>query len=224
MSSQDDKLSPPSFLHRLLKHLSLDWVSLALDLINYLRRILCSKSSGPYENLDYEVTLELLDTIGKTAVFRKRQRVKFLQDNMIAFEDYAWGDGEILSNYKCVPGVVVDKYREGDRWNILISLRESKSSGDIEEFHIERTEKNTFVKAEEWLQTEIRQHTHRLRMNVILPNKRRCQRAVLVQRKSNRAIVLGAEHIRSLPDGRQLLSWETNHVQAYNIYTLKWLW
>jgi hypothetical protein len=224
MSSQDDKLSPPSFLHRLLKHLSLDWVSLALDLIHQLRHILCSKPTGPYENLDYEVTLELLDTTGKTAVFRKRQRVKFLQDNMIAFEDFAWGDGEILSNYKVVPGFVVDKYLEGDRWNILISLRGSKSSGDIEEFHMERTEKNTYLKAEEWLQTEIRQRTHHLRMNVILPNKRRCQRTVLVQRKSNQAIVLGAEHIRSLPDGRQLLSWETNHVQAYNVYTLKWLW
>ena len=224
MSSQDDRLSTPSYLHRLLKHLSLDWVSLALDLIHHLRRILCSKASGAYEILDYEATLDLLDATGKTALFKKRLQVKFLQNNVIAFEDYAWGDGEILADYRCAPGVVVDKYREGDRWTVLISLRESKSSGDIEEFHIERIERKTFTKTEEWLQTEIRRRTRRLRMNIIFPKQRRCQRAVLVQRKFNRTTVLGPEHFRTLPDGRQLVTWETNHVTAYDIYTVKWQW
>ena len=43
-----------------------------------------------------------------------------MQNNVIAFEDYAWGDGEIFTDYRCSPGVVVDKYQEGDRWSILI--------------------------------------------------------------------------------------------------------
>lgn len=49
-----------------------------------------------YEILDYESTWEMLDTEGRMAIFRKRQRVKFLQNNIIAFEDYAWGDGKYL--------------------------------------------------------------------------------------------------------------------------------
>src|SRR5688572_2503878 len=77
-----------------------------------------------YEILDYEASVELLDLGGEKAIFRKRQKVKFLQNNIIAFEDYAWGDGDVLAAYTCSPGVVVDKYQEGDRWNILISLRE----------------------------------------------------------------------------------------------------
>ena len=103
----------------------------------------------------------------------------------------------------------VDQYQEGDRWNIVISLRETKNMGDIEEFHIQRTEKNTFTQSEEWLQTEIRRHTHRLTMNVIFPGKRPCRRAVLLQRRANRVTVLGPEHFHQLPDGRRLVTWET---------------
>ncbi|RIK26329.1 MAG: hypothetical protein DCC55_40050 [Chloroflexi bacterium] len=207
----------------LLSYFSVEWIILLLDLFATLHRWLPG-NPDMYEILEYESTLELTDTKGKMALFKKRQRVRFLQNNIIAFEDYAWGDGEILAGYKCTPGVVVDKYQEGDRWNILISLRETKSKGDIEEFHIERTEKNTFTKAEEWLQTEVRRRTHRLKMNVIFPHGRHCKRAILTQRRHNRATVLGTEHFRLLPDGRQLVIWETTRVYPFDIYTLKWQW
>jgi hypothetical protein len=222
--STPDSEQLPSLLRRILRYLSVDWLSLALDLAQSLRQLICTQPTGPYEILDYEATVELLDTKGKKARFTKRQRVKFSQNNIIAFEDFAWGDGDILADYKCSPGVVVDKYKEGDRWNIVISLRETKSSGDIAEFHIKRTEKNTYVKAEEWFQTEIRRRTRRLQMNVIFPKRRPCRRALLVRRSINRATVLGPDHFHTLPDGRQLVSWETNHVQGYDVYTLKWRW
>ena len=224
MSTPDDERQAPSFLRRMLKNLSLDWLSLAFDLGEYLRHFICANPSGPYEILDYEATVELLDASGKRALFKKEQRVKFLQNNIIAFEDYAWGDGDIMVDYRCEPGVVVDRYQEGDRWNIVISLRETKSVGDSEEFHIQRTVKNTYIKQEEWLQTEIRRHTRRLKMNVLFPKQRTCRRAALVQRSANRTTVLGPEHFHLLPDGRQLVSWETNHVRGYEVYTLKWRW
>jgi hypothetical protein len=50
------------------------------------------------EILEYDSTLELLDVKSETAIFRKLQRVKFLQDNIIAFQDYAWGDGDIFAD------------------------------------------------------------------------------------------------------------------------------
>ena len=223
-STKDDKGFYFTLVRRLLAHLSLDWLAVAADFTHFLRRFLCAKPIGLYEILDYEATLELLNATGRRARFKKRQRVKFRQDNVIAFEDYAWGDGNIMSGYKCAPGVVADKYREGDHWNVLISLRETRSSGDIVEFHIERTERNTFMKANEWLQTEIRRDTCHLRMNVVFPKQRICRRAVISQRSANRETVLGGEHFQRLPDGRQLVSWETNHVRALDLYTLKWAW
>ena len=53
---------------------------------------------GMYEVLDYESTLELKDRGGKRATFKKREKVRYLQDNVIAYQDQAWGDGEILVN------------------------------------------------------------------------------------------------------------------------------
>ncbi len=131
--THEAKHAPGPLSHRLLSYLSLDWIAILLDLYRALRLFLSrERREGMYEILDYDSTLELMDPKGEIAVFKKRQRVKFLQDSIIAFEDYAWGDGEIFSEYKCSPGKVVDRHQEGDRWNVLISLRETKSAGDIE--------------------------------------------------------------------------------------------
>ena len=224
MNASENDISPLPFLRRLPKSLSLDWLSLTLELAQHLRKLICANPAGPYEILDYEATLELLDIEGKRAVFRKRQRVKFLQNNIIAFEDYVWGDGELLENYQCSPGIVADQYQEGDRWNVLISLRATKGIGDVEEFYIVRQERNTFTKTEEWLQTEIRRRTRRLQMNIIFPKHRHCQQATLSQRDANRTLTLGPDNFHILPDGKQRVTWETTHVQGYDVYTLKWKW
>jgi len=213
--------SPIGLLRWLLSLFSLGHLSVLWDVYQAGKQWWPS-NSDIYEILDYEASLELIDPKGEKAIFRKRQKVKFLQNNIIAFEDYAWGDGNILAEYKCVPGVVVDKYQEGDRWNILISLRETKSKGDIEEFYIERMENGTFTRAEEWLQTEIRRRTRRLSMSIVFPLEYRCQRAIVQQRTHNRVIELGSDHFHNLPDGRQRLHWETNQVRPFEIYTIRW--
>jgi len=223
MDSSSDAAYGDHFLRILLSIFSLNHINAFLDIYELLRQW-WPGNIDMYKILDYESTWEMLDPEGRMAIFRKRQQVKFLQDNIISFEDYAWGDGEIFVDYKCAPGVVVDRYREGDRWNILISLRGTKNKGDVEEFYIQRTVKNGFTNSEEWQQAEIRRRTRRLQMNVIFPSSRPCRAAVITQRSQNRPISLGPEHFHILPDGRQLLRWETTKVRSFDIYTLKWQW
>ena len=91
---------------------------------------------GMYEVLEHVATLELQDKDGKRAQVRKRQKVRYLQNNIIAFQDQAWGDGEILINYRCTPGTVVDRYRPGMKTFLLISLRETKHRGNVDNFKI----------------------------------------------------------------------------------------
>lgn len=181
------------------------------------------KKQGMYEIIDYDSTLELSAT-GKTATFLKRQKVEFLQDNIISFQDFAWGEGEMFDNYKCSPGVVADRYFVGDRWNILISLRETKSRGDIEEFFIQSTFKNTYLNATEWHQVEIRHKTKDLKLTVIFPKKRHCKRAIVQQRHRHKTLELGTEHFNVLPDGRQVVIWKTRNVNPLEVYTLRWDW
>jgi hypothetical protein len=202
-----------------------EWVPIVLDLYRGLRQWLIRKvHTGMYEMLDYDCTLELVDSKGKLATFKRHQKVKFLQDNVIAFQDYAWGQGELFARYKVSPGVEVDRYRDGDRWNVLISLRETKSRGDIEDFYIERTVRNGFTKDQEWRQVEVRHQTRRLRLATIFPKNRHCQRAILLQRSRNRTTVLDREHFSELPDGRQVLTWETHNITRLEIYTIRWSW
>jgi hypothetical protein len=54
---------------------------------------------GMYEVVNYETTLEILDAKGKAAILTKIEEVRFLQNNIIAFQDQAWGDGKILKDY-----------------------------------------------------------------------------------------------------------------------------
>ena len=78
---------------------------------------------GIYEVLEYESTLELKGWGWKRATFNKREKVRYLQDNVIVFQDQTWGDGEILVNYRCSPGKPVDRYRSSHKTHILMALR-----------------------------------------------------------------------------------------------------
>jgi hypothetical protein len=209
-------------MRRMLAGSSLSWVAPLLDLLHSLRRLVTyPQEEGLYEFLVYDATLELLDVKGQTAVFRKHQQVKFLQNN-IAFEDVAWGDGDIFARYQVAPGVVADRYREGDRWTVLISLRETKQRGDVQDFHIERRVRNGFTKAEEWQQAEIRHRTRYFRLAVIFPKARPCRAATIRLRRHRQTIPLGPACFQHLPDGRQMVRWTTRNVTPLEIFTLGW--
>jgi hypothetical protein len=223
--THEAQYAPTLSTRRFLAYLPQGWIVLLFDLYRALRLLMRrERHEGMYEILDYDSTLELVDPKGEIAVLKKRQKVKFLQNNIIAFEDYAWGDGEIFANYRCSPGKVVDRYQEGDRWNVLISLRETKTAGDIEDFYIERTVRNGFTKDEEWRQVEIRNRIKRLKLTTVFPKERRCQRAVVIERSRNRTTVLDQEHFSDQPDGRQVLTWKPVKTRRFENYIIKWRW
>jgi hypothetical protein len=212
------------FISKLLGSLTPQWIALILDLVQNLRTTIAQRQpKGMYEMVAYDARLELLDGRGELATFSKRQRVRFLQDNIIAYQDYVWGHGRI-SDYASSRGRVADRYQEGDRWHVLLSLRETKNRGDVEEFHIQYTIHEGFGQNEEWWQVEIRNPTRRLQIAIVFPPERRCTRALLLQRSRQRSTRLDASHFSHLPDGRQILRWETEKVGGFDLYTIRWWW
>lgn len=179
---------------------------------------------GIYEVLDYHAQLELLDTNGKHAVLHKRQKVRFMQDNVIAFQDKAWGDGKFLAHYKSSPGVAVDMYREGHRYNILISLRETKHAGDVEEFRIDRTIREGFTKSTEDFQIEIDHRTRHFTIAVVFPGKRLPKEVILIEQNSTRRQVLGSECQVDLPNGCREVRWYAKKPRLFEAYILRWTW
>ena len=56
------------------------------------------------EILDHNSTLEVHDAGGEEATITRREVIRFLQDNVVAIHDHAWGDGDIFAEYRCRPG------------------------------------------------------------------------------------------------------------------------
>jgi len=141
--------------------LGLPW----LDVLREAWKILCKvmqrrSCKGMYEVLKYESTLELKDLGGKRATFKKREKVRYLQDNVIAYQDQAWGDGEILLNYRCTPGTPGDRHRSGHKTHILVSRREVKNRGDVDEFNVEWQIRDGFLRRTGYWETHV---THQIK-------------------------------------------------------------
>ena len=220
--------SAPRLWDILLALLTKDTLSLARDLLaagkDVIRHVSGLRPQGIYEVLEHDTTLELCDAEGKLAKVTRQQTVRFLQDHVVAITDYAWGDGQALAEYSCRPGVPVDVYDDGAKKTILISLRETKGRGDVLRFHIQRKIVAGFAKRQEWWETEIYHHTRRLRVAIIFPKDRPCQRAMVAQRSKNRTTALGKRHFCFLKDGRQRLTWEIRRPKLHDRYTIKWVW
>ena len=179
---------------------------------------------GMYDVLEYESVLELMDKGGKQAVFRKRKKVRYLQNNIIAYQDYGWGDGQQFLDYRAKPGVPVDCYRIGYKTYILISLREVKNRGDVDEFSIQWKIKNGFLKPDGFWETEISSPTKHLKISVIFPQDRPPQGVRLVENNHARTQALGTKSIRQLPDGKWQVTWEKSNPQLFEHYILRWDW
>jgi len=201
------------------------WLDILADLWQLACKLLQEHfPKGPYEVLEYESTLELLDPEGKHAIFRKREKVRYLQNNIIAYQDQAWGDGEILVNYRCTPGKPVDCYRTGHKWHMLISRRAVKNKGDVDVFNIEWEIRNGFLKPTGYWETHVTHPTERLEIDVIFPESHRPQRMTLIESNHGRNRICDIEDQTLLPDGRCLIRWETGHPRLQENYILQWEW
>lgn len=181
-------------------------------------------ASGLYEVLEFESTLELLDPNGICAKVSKRQKVRYLQDHIIAYQDQAWGDGEILIDYKCIPGVLVDQYQFGHKTINLISLREEKNRDSIDDIRIIWRMNNSFLREKESWATSIQHKTNQLRVNLIFPKSRPPKNISLVECKTKKVKKLGDELKTQLPDERWLVTWQCNKPILNEEYILEWKW
>ena len=201
-----------------------DWAALVLEAWQLVKKIQAERMVGLYEVLDFEHTLELVDCKGKQAIYHKLETVRLLQDHVAAYVDQAWGRGEIFADYKCSPGIPVDRYRCGHKTCVLISLREAMRRGDILRICIDRTIRNGFDTGTGWSETVVLHRTHRFQIAVIFPAERPPQRVALLEVNQNRTTPLGEANTQVMPDGRTRVFWETSNPKLFETYTLKWTW
>ena len=205
--------------------LDLPWIDILTELWKIGRKVIRGMANeGVYEAMEYESTLEIQNRKGTKANFSKRKKIRYLQDNIIAYQDYGWGDGEILLNYRSSRGKAVDLYRSGYKTYILLSLREVKNRGDVDEFNIQWNIRNGFLTEDGYWATDISQRTKHIKVNVIFPKSRPPLKLSIEESNRKRTRVLGPEVKRKLPDGRWRVTWENRKPRLYEIYVLRWVW
>lgn len=205
--------------------LKLPWPEILADAWKYARKILRGlKHEGTIHVEQYESTLELQNKKGTRARFNKIKHIRYLQDNNIAFQDYAWGNGNILLNYQCSPGKKVDQYSLGYKKHILISLGMNRNRGEEDEFRIQWDIKDGFLKSDGYWDTVILHRTKSVKINVIFPKSRPPKRAVLIESNHRRRHLLGKDHFNTLSDGRIGISWEKKNPRLFEHYLLWWEW
>jgi len=205
--------------------LDLPWFEITGRLWGLGRKIVRGLANeGIYEVLDYECQLELKDKQGKNARIRKQEKVRYLQDYVNSYQDQAWGDGQILRNYRCSPGLPVDEYRLGHKTYKLISLREFRKKGDVDRFKIEWDLKLGFLTKTGFWGTAINHRTKRVTAKVIFPIDRPPLQVSITESNRRRTRILGKEAQKKLSDGRAMVVWQNSSPRLYEDYILKWEW
>jgi len=176
-----------------------------------------------YEVLHHQVSLDLRNYKTRKAIYNKQQRVRFLQNHVIAFYDTAFGDGDLFADYRCSPGYAVDQFQKGQRIYTLISLRETKMRGDQENLFIERTIRNGFSGTKEYLQIDIDHVTHNLDITIQFPTER-CPSSITLHQSNQPQPIAVNNLLEQLPDGHFQFHWEKEHPRQGIHYLVTWVW
>jgi len=200
-------------------------IASATQVVKQLYRLAAHlRLQGIYDVLDQTRTVTVLDPTGHAAAVDTVQRVRFRQNHITALTEYAWGEGDLFAEYRCSPGVPVDRYCEGSRQVMLISLREHKNAGGRLCFRSHRRILDGFLEREEYWECDIYHHTKRLTLRIIFPSERPCQRATVTTRSTRKTVALGPEHFQTLADGRQVLRWAKKWPKLNERYLIRWVW
>lgn len=205
--------------------LGLPWPEIAGEAWKYTRKVLQGYAQeGMYEVISLDTTLELKNQVGSRARFKKRKHIRYLQNNTIAFQDYAWGDGKILLNYRSSIGKAVDQYRLGYKTYLLLSLRDVKNRDEEDVYEISWDMRDGFLEETCFWETDISQRTQHLSMSVIFPKSRLPQKASVLEVNHRKTHPIKRDEFEVLPDGRVRVSWEREKPRLFEHYLLKWTW
>jgi hypothetical protein len=177
-----------------------------------------------YEVLRHVFVLTLLDSSGKRAIFERREKIRFLQDNVIALYDHAWGDGQMFIGYRVTPGKAVDRFKMGARYQTLISLRETKQRGDTFNYRMRQRIIDGFTAQEEWLEVEVDHPTRLVRVTILFPKDRPCQLVRIIEASTNREVGSSRPRVSRQTNGRTCLVWSISRPRLGERYVVNWLW
>ncbi len=180
-----------------------------------------SRDRDLYEVKDYRSALDVLDARGMRTIYSKKERIRFLRDNVGSFYDYGWGMGQPFASHRVHPGRIAERRKIGSRYRSLIVFPEPQRRGDEMTLSVHRLMRNAVTGDDGWLEMEVYHKTRRVHLRVTVPRTRTVRAARLVDARRGTTQSVG---VRRVADGRQQFQWSTSSPQVGDRYTLAWDW
>lgn len=182
------------------------------------------RKPGMYEVLNYESTLEIMNTSGTVAKFQKSEKIRFLQDNVIAVQDQVWGINNTIFGYKCSLGIPVDFYQSGYKTYVLISLRGVRSKKDEVDINTQWYLRGEAIGKNGTWETYINQCTQKINLSIIFPAERPPLKAWVNERNKKKTFEIEKKSFTQLANNKWKITWEKRNPQMYETYAIDWEW
>ena len=133
-----------------------------------------------FETLSFNGYLRVLGE-GGVAVFRRRQRIRFLDDGVGLFIDRIWGDGVLLAGYSVSRGIgIIEALRTDKGYALLLSLPRRFNRGDVLDIETERRIVGAFTDRDGYWELAMNVPTHLMSLHISVPPRRRMSRPEIV--------------------------------------------
>lgn len=175
-----------------------------------------------YENLSLDITIDIRDAAGRTAILYRRQIVKMLRDAPVVIRDTIWGEGKPLAGYLVEGAQRFGLTSEGSRRAVLLTRDRPGMTGERIVVKTRRFLESAFLDELEYFETSLERPTGRVSMKVLFPKTRPPNDARLVTATPDHE--LRRIRTRYDRDHRPYLVWREHEPQQFRTYSLRWLW
>lgn len=122
-----------------------------------------------YETIKYSGRLEILDAETRSARFIRRQRIRFLEDNVSVFMDRAWGDGVLFAGYAARGLRILEPIPTGKGYVIPLALPRRFAKGDVFDITTERRIVGAFYHPLAYWDTAMSAPTELVAIDIVVP-------------------------------------------------------
>lgn len=144
-----------------------------LDTLNEHNSTVPPKDAFPYETIKYGGRLEMLDKEGNVATFTRRQRIRFLEDNVAVFFDRVWGEGVLFANYSAKSMRIIDAIPTTKGYVVPLALPRRFSKGEVFDVVTHRRIVGAFLPDMAYWDSAMHAPTELLALDVVAPRTRR---------------------------------------------------
>jgi hypothetical protein len=186
-----------------------------------------------YDSIRTKTEWEILDPEGQRSVLRQNRTIKFRQNDVMVIREYVWGDSYYngtrpqIDDFYVKPGTILDIYREGGRFVILIALDKTYNDGEELDYHFERKELNAFTRNKEWVEFQPFTNSKYDEIVVTLPDERKIKKVIARFRHGDYSQVyeLGENNfLFEILENKQRISWKIQNAIPRSSYFVEWEW